>query len=262
MKTEAIFGSFVLHLAVLGAGILAWIVAKNNIDMPAQVIPVEMVEISDATNIRPQAREEPKPTPEPPQEEVPPAPEPEPQAEALPAPEPPPPEEKPEAREPAPPPPQQKPRTPKPDASSDFDRILNRVLADNRPPRTAAPAPAPRGPRTQRGIGNMDAATMDIQAAMRRQMMECWNIPAGAPNAEELIVFVKIRLTPDGNLAGAPELSGETRAAMTSNPYMRTAAESVLRALSICEPYRLPQDRYALWREMDMEFNPRKPLGQ
>lgn len=262
MKTEAIFGSFVLHLAILGAGILAWLTARNNLDLPSQVIPVEMVEISDATNIRPEAREEPKPAPEPPQEETPPAPEPEPQAEAMAAPEPPPPEEKPAAQEPAPPPPQQKPRTPTPNASTDFDRILNRVLADNRPQRTAPPAPAPRGQHNQRGIGNMDAATMDIQAAMRQQMYECWNIPAGAPNAEELIVFVRIRLTPDGHLAGAPELSSETRAAMSSNPYMRTAAESVLRALSICEPYQLPRDRYALWRELDMEFDPHKPLGQ
>ena len=108
----------------------------------------------------------------------------------------------------------------------------------------------------------MNAATMDIQAAFLTQMRECWNFPAGAPHPEELIVEVEIYLTRDGHLAGAPELSGATRAAMARNPYMRAAGEAALRAINICEPYRLPADRYDSWRDLNLVFDPSKMVGR
>jgi outer membrane biosynthesis protein TonB len=258
---RGIVGSATLHAAIILATLVAWASAPERSDEPPQVIPVEMVDIADATNIRPQMREEPKPVEQPPEEVAPPTPEPQ-VAEAAPQEEeaPPPPEEQPKAPEVAPPPPQRKPPPPKPTATFDPDRIL--ALLDKRAPRAAAPAPAPRGERTQRGIGNMNAATMDIQAAFLQQMRECWNFPAGAPNPEELIVTMDIRLTPDGHLAGSPELSADTRAAMRGNAFMRAAGEAALRAVSICEPYRLPQDRYAQWRELTLVFDPTKMVGR
>jgi colicin import membrane protein len=257
---RGIVGSAVLHIGIIGATMVAWSSTRSPSDEPSQVIPVEMVDIAETTNIKPTVAEEPQPV-EQPQEIVPPAPEPEPQQEAAAAEEapPPPPEELERPEERAPPPPERKPQPPKPTANFDPDRIL--ALLDKRAPRAASPAPAPRAQRTQRGIGDMNAATMDIQAAFLQQMRDCWNFPAGAPDPEELIVEMDIRLTPDGHLAGQPELSSATRAAMNSDPFMRAAGEAALRAVSICEPYRLPQDRYSAWRELKLIFDPTKMVG-
>jgi colicin import membrane protein len=223
-----------------------------------------MVDIADVTNIRPQVSEEPKPV-EQPEELVPPAPEPEPQAEAAAAEEapPPPPDEADDPKEAAPPPPPPKPtppKPPKPTTAFDPDRIL--ALLDRRAPKPSAPAPAPRAARTQRGIGDMSAATMDIQAAFLQQMRECWNFPAGAPNPEQLIVEMDIRLSPDGHLVGRPQLSSATQAAMSGNPFMKAAGEAALRAVGVCEPYQLPQDRYDRWRELTLIFDPTKMVGR
>jgi hypothetical protein len=220
------------------------------------------VDIADVTNIRPTAREEPKPAEQPPEEVVPPAPEPQPQAAAEAAEDtpPPPPEESPEPEERTPPPPPRKPTPPKPQTAWNPDSIV--ALLDKRAPRTAPPQQAPRAARTQRGIGDMNAATMDIKAAFQKQMQQCWYLDAGVPNPERLIIKMEIRLTPDGHLAGSAQLSPETRAAMNSDPYMRAAGEAALRAVGQCEPYRLPQDRYAMWRELDLEFTPKEMVGQ
>ena len=158
-----------------------------------------------------------------------------------------------------PPPPTQKPHPQKPDTAFDPDRIL--ALLDKRAPRTGAPATAPRGATTgrHRRAGRL---TMDIQAALLEQMRECWNVPAGAPNPEQLIVQVEVYLTRDGHLAQAPQLSDDSRAAMAGNPYMRAAAEAALRAISVCEPYRLPADRYDVWRDIVMTFDPSKMVGR
>src|ERR1700741_1207622 len=260
MRLRSIVGSAALHAGVLGATLVAWSHTRDLPDESSQVIPVEMVDIAEVTNIAPQTREEPKPVEQPPEEAAP-APELEQHADAdLQDALPPPPDELARADEPTPPPPTEKPHPQKPDTAFDPDRIL--ALLDKRAPRTAPPAPAPRGPRNMRGIGAQDALTMDIQAALLEQMRECWNVPAGAPNPEQLVVQVEVYLTRDGHLAQAPQLSDESRAAMSGNPYMRAAAEAALRAISICEPYRLPPDRYDVWRDIVMTFDPNKMVGR
>jgi hypothetical protein len=63
-------------------------------------------------------------------------------------------------------------------------------------------------------------------------------------------------------LAQPPLLEPQTRAAAASNPYMRTAAEAALRAVNVCEPYKLlPSDRYDSWREIVMTFDPSRMIG-
>ena len=87
-------------------------------------------------------------------------------------------------------------------------------------------------------------------------------MPVGAPTPEKLIVQVRVFLARDGSLAQPPLLEPQTRAAAASNPYMRTAAEAALRAVNVCEPYKLlPSDRYDAWREIVMTFDPSKMVG-
>ena len=248
-KPQGIVGSALLHIGVIGATLVAWTTSRALDDTPAEVIPVQMVDIADVTNIRPMTREQPKP-PEVPLEDVTPTPAVEIPPEPKPAP----------APQESPPPPVEKPHPQKPQANFDPDRIL--ALLDKSAPRTAPPAQAVRGPQNQRGIGDMNAATMDIQAAFLEQMRECWNFPIGAPHPEQLVVQVEVFLTRDGHLAQPPQLSDDTRAAEGRNPYMRAAADAALRAISICEPYKLPADRYAIWRDLTLVFDPSKMAGR
>ena len=104
---------------------------------------------------------------------------------------------------------------------------------------------------------------MDLKDALLAQMRECWNVPVGAPNPEQLIVQVRVFLAQDGSLAQPPQLEPASRAATAGNPYMRTAAEAALRAVSVCEPYkRLPPEKYEAWREIVMTFDPSKMIGR
>lgn len=275
-NAPGIAGSLALHVAVVAAALIAWTQSRNTDDVPPAEIPVEMVDISDLTNIRAESREPPKPpeelleavTPTPaveiPQPEPEPTPPP-PQDQPKPQPQPEPaPQETAEAEEPAPPPPpapKPRPAPPKP-AVQQWDPSRIEALLDRSTPRTAPPPAAPRGTHNQRGIGEMNAATMDIQAAFLQQMRECWNFPAGAPHPEELVVEMNIRLSKDGHLVGTPELSAFTKAAMARNQYMQAAGDAALRAVHICEPYQLPPDRYNQWRELTLIFDPTKMVGR
>ena len=115
----------------------------------------------------------------------------------------------------APPPPHLPRRKPVPDPKQQFNVDSVLALLDKRtPPKPPAPKdPAPIAPRTIQGIGDRNLQTVDIKDALLAQMKECWNVPVGAPNPEQLIVQVRVFLTQDGSLAQPPQLEPQTRTA-------------------------------------------------
>ena len=252
---NGILVSGALHVGVIGAALIAWPQAFDLSAEPPPMLTVELVTVTDETNIRPAAR--PEPAPLEPDEPLPVAPEILIQtqlslAELEPEPEPAPVELVEEE-----PPPSPRPR-PEPQPPPQFD--VNAVLAllDRRSLDTAD-----TDDTAMRGIGAQNAVTMDIRDALLVQMRQCWTVPMGAPNPEELIVHVRVFLTPGGGLARPPQLMPESRAAAASSAYVRTAAESALRAINVCEPYRnLPVENYDAWREIVMTFDPSRMAGR
>lgn len=264
---KGIIVSAALHIGVIGAAMVTWPNALSQSKDTLPTVPVELVSIAEATNIQAAVREVPPPREISPVEVEMPAVEIEPEpvvAEPLP-PEPQPepaPEEVAEA-EPAPPPPPPQPRQrPEPQREQfDLDSVI--ALLDNRAANAPQPQNAPREEEARRGIGDRNAMTMSLADTLRAQMRECWSPPIGAPNPEELIVSVEVYLTPDGTLARPPQLSAASRAAAAGNPFMRAAAESALRAVNVCAPYRnLPPDMYAQWNEIIITFDPTKMAGR
>jgi hypothetical protein len=166
---------------------------------------------------------------------------------------------------PAPPVPRQRPKPEPPQPQFSVDSVL--ALLESRAPPKAAPTPAPPpqaqiADAPQKGLGAQTASTLDLRDTLLAQIRECWNVPVGAPTPEKLIVQVRVFLARDGSLAQPPLLEPQTRAAAASNPYMRTAAEAALRAVNVCEPYKLlPPDRYDSWREIVMTFDPSRMIG-
>ncbi len=122
----------------------------------------------------------------------------------------------------------------------------------------AAKAP-PAKPRAAPPRARSQPMTMSEIDAIRYQIEKCWSIPAGARDAENLVVQIKIFLNVDGSLSKAPEIVGGNR---SGDPFYRTAAESARRAVLKCQPLtNLPAEKYSNWREITLTFNPREMLG-
>jgi hypothetical protein len=272
MLKRSFIASGALHVVAIAAASFAWPHAFELSEEPSDIIPVELMTVAETTNIAPKVVEEPIPeppevTPPPPAPPPPPPPPPEEVEVAPPLPEekpaPPEPPKVVEAKPPpAPPVPRQRPRPEPPQPQFSVDSVL--ALLDSRaPPKPAPPPPeTPIAETAQKGLGAQTASTIDLRDALLSQIRECWNVPVGAPTPEKLIVQVRVFLARDGSLAQPPLLEPQTRAAAASNPYMRTAAEAALRAVNVCEPYKLlPADRYDSWREIVMTFDPTRMIG-
>lgn len=270
MLRRSVIASGFLHVAVIAAASMVWTSSYSLPDETPPAIPVDLITVADVTNVAPAQPDPPKvqPLPDPQPPPLPPvvAPPPD-EAELAPEPDKPLPKPEPEKEQVAKAPehpvrPKLKPTREKPQ-KFDVDSVL--AFLDKSAPQTP-PTPAPAVKKAEvpvQGLGAQDAFTLDIKDALLAQMRECWNVPEGAPDPEKLIVQVRVFLTPDGGLAQPPQLEAATRAAAASNPYMRAAAEAALRAVNVCEPYKhLPSEKYQVWREIVMTFDPSKMIGR
>ena len=89
--------------------------------------------------------------------------------------------------------------------------------------------------------------------SLRSQVSRCWNPPVGAAEAENLVVSVRIRLSPSGELEGNPEVVSGGGASMAE----RAAADAARRAILRCQPYNAPADKYEAWADVQFNFDPR-----
>lgn len=254
-----IVGSLAFHALVFSAALFSF----RNFHAPIEThsVPVDLVTIADTTNVAAQAPPAPK-EPEPDKIEIP-APEPvtppEPQlAEVAPVPDAQMPKFDVAKDKPKPPPEPEKPKlTKKQQQENDFAALLNKVTAQPKRPKNAK-----AGPRLVQGVGAGTAMTADIADALQSQIYRCWSPPVGAPNAQDLIVDYDLRLNPDGTVAALALTTGSQIAA-SGNSYTRAAAEAASRAVYQCAPYRLPADRYNVWREISpLHFDPSQLMGQ
>ena len=91
--------------------------------------------------------------------------------------------------------------------------------------------------------------------AIRRQIEPCWNLPAGARDADKMVVEIKATVGPDGRVRSATIVD---RARATNDRFFRSMAESAVRAMldPRCQPLRLPRETYNQWRNMTLTFYP------
>lgn len=247
-----VLASAAFHGLIFAAAIFTF---QRNFDMPddSNVVPVDLVTVADVTNVAAQA----PPVPEPEKMDIP-----------VPANEPPP-EPQMQEIEPAPVPPmpkfdiekdvkpKPKPAPPKKTAAQDFAALLNKLTTPEKPVRNAKPAE-----RVVPGIGSGNAMTANIADALKSQIYRCWSPPTGAPDARDLVVDFALRLNQDGTVARLQMTPG-TQIAAASNAYTRAASEAASRAIYQCQPYRLPLDRYNVWREINpLRFDPRQMMEQ
>jgi len=278
---SSVFHGLVLALLIFGL--------PSFIEPPTTtLVPIEVLTLDETEPQKPEPKPEPKPEttaekvapkPEPPVEEAkpppePPQPEPEPipeppKAEAKPEPEPAPPELKPEP-EPeklvqTPPKPRKRPEIkpepakkkdePKRDQLASILRNVERLKDKPEPQQKAQPEAEKAGP-TSSQVSVFEQN--DMVRAIQEQLFSCWRLDPGAASAEDLIVEVRVILNPDGSLQRADVVDV---ARMGQDSYFRSAAENARRAIYKCSPFRLPTNKYAIWRELTLRFNPREMFG-
>ncbi len=117
---------------------------------------------------------------------------------------------------------------------------------------SARPSSQPRAP-----LGSqLTASEVDL---IREQIARCWNVPAGARDAKDLVVEIRVVVDPDGTVRQATIVD---QGRLGSDPFFRAAAESARRAFfnPQCRPLRLPADKYAIWKDLVVDFSPKDIL--
>ena len=129
------------------------------------------------------------------------------------------------------------------------------ALPDTPPqnPRTAA-ARASSQPKAPLGA-QLTASELDL---VRHQIARCWNIPAGARDASDLVVEIRVAVDSDGTVRQATIVDQRR----LSDPFYRAAAESARRAFfnPLCRPLHLPPEKYAIWKDLVVDFSPKDLL--
>ena len=95
--------------------------------------------------------------------------------------------------------------------------------------------------------------------AIRGQLEACWNKSgfAGAKDPASLIAIIHIVIQQDGTVMSAV-LDPSQQGRYGSDPYFRAAADAAMRAAQRCSPLKnLPADKYGSWHETQVTFDPR-----
>ena len=287
--------SILLHAAVIGAGYIVWpYVGTTETEEEFVLVPVELVEVGEMTNVAPVVEPE---EPEPVEEEPEPEPEPEPEEEDVPVEEVPDErdipvddvetsqeapapeaeddilpnfEAEPDEEEEAPPeePEEERPATPNPQRkSSALDDLLNSAESTFQSERETRreTRPPPREPEPKReeapapqerrfGAGERTANTVRIEQLLYNQIYPCWDGVSDQPEPERLNVSMRARLDAEGNVIDL-DLVRPSRAPIGDRS-MQLAIERAQRAVQKCQPYRLPRDDYDLWKEATINLGP------
>jgi hypothetical protein len=233
--------SAVGHVGLVALTLMTWQAAPEILPSIGSVVPVEVVDIGEISNVRALSTQE--------GEEDAPLTAEEQQEEAIPEPAP--------AAEPAP---RQTPR--RQEDSFDLAAVAGMVNREQRQPRRQE---GERADRNRQGAGAGTAETAAIEDRLRALARahinrgQCWRMPIDLPNPETLVVTVQFDLNRNGTLQGQPRVISPSN--YTFNPYMRTAAEAALRAVRACDPFPFADDpvvgdRYDLWRQMEYTFRP------
>ena len=136
-----------------------------------------------------------------------------------------------------------------------YDATRIAALLDKRDPQRRAAVGDTLSSTPSLGVSSGSAAQLSQTEidALRAQIQACWNPPAGAADARGLVVQVRIMLRQDGSLSAEPMLLNRG-----GTPFFQVAAESAMRAVRRCQPYKLPIAKYEIWKDVEVTFDPRE----
>ncbi|WP_421790371.1 hypothetical protein [Hyphobacterium sp.] len=246
------------HAGLVVAGLLYFPESTRQF-ATSQIVPLELItEIQEITNLpEEEVEEEPvleEAPPEPEPEETPPPPDPEPEVELDAEPDVAPvdeaePEATPAPSETA----QPEEETPQRPVRSRREDSLDSLLAD-----LASTVEEERGSSSSRddrpAQASYEALGITLADSIRSQAQRCYRSSVDAPNPEQLIVLVRVRLNRDGTLDGQPDVLNRDTIEGSGNRFWRVARDRSVAAIIDCAPYRLPAEYFSIWRRIDVTF--------
>jgi colicin import membrane protein len=133
------------------------------------------------------------------------------------------------------------------------------LLASREPPQNSgntgqqiSRTPPSQGSPTASGQRMTPSDRAALAGMIADQIRRCWNVPvSGKPS---VLPQVRMVLNEDGSLASQPVLINAA-----GDPTFRAVAESGMRAIRQCSPFRIParfQPTYADWRSTIVQLNP------
>ncbi len=94
-----------------------------------------------------------------------------------------------------------------------------------------------------------------LKGLISSQLRGCWKLPGGGGGIETTVVTLRWQLNVDGSLDGEPSVEDPQ-----SGPVYQIAAEAAIRAVKGCSPFTLPPDKYAAWKTIIWDFDPREMM--
>ena len=94
-----------------------------------------------------------------------------------------------------------------------------------------------------------------LKGMIKSQLQPCWRLPGAGGGVEIPAVKLKWSLNQDGSLNGEPSVVSAPGDTLGS-----AASEAALRAVRGCQPFKLPAESYAGWKDIEWTFDPRQML--
>ena len=272
-RSRGRFYSAVMHLLFL---VLA-ITGLPSFLMPTPpeepvVISVEILPISAMSNVKPS--ETPPAQDVKPEEKKPDQAKPSPPVKTADSATPPPPQDKPsEKKEVKPEPKKEKPPEPKKEVKKqkpkedDLAAVLKAVKEtaqkekkEDKPKKETKEDTSPTKSMSSKYNSDMPMSMSERDAIMS-QLAKCWTVPAGAKDAQNLVITIDAEYSNDGSYIRVA-LAPESLSRYNSDSFFRAAADSAIRAVKECSPLRnLPPEKYETWRSMELRFDPKFMLN-
>lgn len=148
-----------------------------------------------------------------------------------------------------------KKKKPKAKPKSDFLKLLNNVeKVESSSEGVTQPEQDENSTADHAANHLSDVLSVTEMDLIRRQLQACWNVPAGARDAKDMYVDVKVEMNPDATVRIATIIG--------SNGNLQAAKDSALRAVKNpkCSPLKLPLDRYNEWKAITIRFDPQHIL--
>jgi outer membrane biosynthesis protein TonB len=143
-------------------------------------------------------------------------------------------------------------------AKPNFDEI-SAFLNKTDDKKTAPPKPTQTAGEPAKGSqdiqGTDDALSATIVDALVSKVKGCFNVPPAARDAN-ISIRISFQLNPDGSVAGEPQIQNPS-----SDPIYDATARAAVSAILECQNYELPPDRYDLWKDNTLDFNPNLMFG-
>ena len=103
--------------------------------------------------------------------------------------------------------------------------------------------------------------TITEEQALQAQIFGCWSVPLGLPFApDDMLVRIKLNLKPDGSIEDM-EMLDHVKMNTPGKETFRTLADSVRRAVQICNPLNVPASGYERWKKIIFNFDASEMLG-